>query len=264
MQLIRQYATRGTAELIYDPDRKQDQLVLSRSVQYFGFELEHELEPVRHFSPDLAQEARHVLAAATARGEGKHLSVKKNRASIEAVRDAYRRSGGATPRLGLAELTVLYERQLAHVNSVEEFRNARLTLDPDYFVPRELREQYAALPSVVLIRDRECWIDYEVEEDHNGAVRGIARLRVPEKLARTLTEEELPILDRPLRFSVLRGQRGAVRADTLDELQELLDRPWSPDEIDETDSPYARDSKAHRRPFRGAPRNRRSQRRHRR
>ena len=29
---------------------------------------------------------------------------------------------------------------------------------------------------------------------------------------------------------VLRGPRGAVRADTLDELQDVLDRPWSPEE----------------------------------
>ena len=65
----------------------------------------------------------------------------------------------------------------------------------------------------------------------------MARLRLPEKLARTLTDAELPTtLDRPLRFVVLRGQRGAVRARTLDELQELLDRPWSPDEVDARES----------------------------
>jgi hypothetical protein len=37
-----------------------------------------------------------------------------------------------------------------------------------------------------------------------------------------------------VRFVVLRGQRGAVRADTLDELQERLAQPWSPDEVEET------------------------------
>jgi tryptophan 2,3-dioxygenase len=53
---------------------------------------------------------------------------------------------------------------------------------------------------------------------------------LPEKLARSLVDEELPALDRPLRFVVLRGPRGAVRAASLAELQALLDRPWSPDE----------------------------------
>ena len=65
----------------------------------------------------------------------------------------------------------------------------------------------------------------------DGRPRGVARLRLPEKLARTLTEDELPRLDRPVRFTVLRGPRGAVRASTLDELQDILDRPWSPDEV---------------------------------
>jgi hypothetical protein len=58
----------------------------------------------------------------------------------------------------------------------------------------------------------------------------VARLRLPEKLARTLVEEELPQLDRPLRFVVHRGPRGAARGSSLAELQEVLDRPWSPDE----------------------------------
>jgi ATP-dependent helicase HrpA len=62
-------------------------------------------------------------------------------------------------------------------------------------------------------------------------------LRLPEKLARNLVEEELPALDRPVRFVVIRGQRGAIRADSLNELQDLLDQPWSPDEVEA--SPYA-------------------------
>src|SRR5688500_20106320 len=46
-----------------------------------------------------------------------------------------------------------------------------------------------------------------------------------------MAEEELPVLERPLRFVVIRGQRGAIRANTLDELQEALSHPWSPEEI---------------------------------
>ena len=42
------------------------------------------------------------------------------------------------------------------------------------------------------------------------------------------------MLDRPLRFVVIRGQRGAIRADSLEELQETLDQPWSPDEIEDS------------------------------
>ena len=56
-----------------------------------------------------------------------------------------------------------------------------------------------------------------------------------EKIARTVVDAEIPTLDRPVRFVVTRGQRGAVRADSLDELQEILERPWSPDEVDDGD-----------------------------
>jgi hypothetical protein len=248
--LIRHYATRGAPELIYDPHRKHDQLLVSRRVEYFGFEFDRELEPVKAFPPQLAQEARHVLAQAMANGTARHVSVKKNRAAIEAVRETYRRSGGKTPKLGLAELTALYEDQLAGVDSVDTFRNARLTVDPDQFVSAAERAGYDALPSLVLVREKEVWIDYDVEAHDDGTPYGVARLRLPEKLARTLVPEELPTLDRPLRFTVLRGQRGAVRADNLDELQELLARPWSPDELDD-DSPYADPRKRDRRPFRG-------------
>jgi ATP-dependent helicase HrpA len=59
----------------------------------------------------------------------------------------------------------------------------------------------------------------------------VARLRLPEKIARTLTEGEIPSLDRPVRFVVLRGQRGAVRSDDLEDLKERLAQPWSPDEV---------------------------------
>jgi ATP-dependent helicase HrpA len=251
--LIRKYATRTRPHLEYDPHRKHDQLVLASRVEYFGFELDREVEAVREFPPDLAAEARHILAEAAARGDARQVSLKRNQAAINAVREAYRRSGGATPRLGLDELTALYESQMASVNSVEEFRNARLTVNPDDFVSPEERERLSKLPDVALVRDREAWIDYDVEERPDGSPYGVARLRLPEKIARTVTESELPVLDRPMRFTVVRGQRGAVRANTLDELQELLDRPWSDDEIAQERKRDDRKSQHDRRPFHGKP-----------
>ncbi|HTD82312.1 MAG TPA: DEAD/DEAH box helicase, partial [Gemmatimonadaceae bacterium] len=233
MELIRRYATRGEAQLIYDPRRKHGPLVLRQSLEYFGFELDSETETVEEFPAEHAAEARHLLAEAVARGEARHFAVKKNRDVIEEIREAYKRSGGETPRFGLAELTALYEKQLADVNSLDDFRAARLVVDREKFVPRALRERLEGLPNEVMIRDRQVDIDYDVEE-RDGQQRGVARLRLPEKIARTLTEGEIPRLDRPVRFVVLRGQRGAVRADTLEELQERLAQPWSPDEIEES------------------------------
>jgi hypothetical protein len=233
MHLILRYATRSGAELIYDPHRKHGPLVLKRKLEYFGFELESEAETVEDFPLELAEQARRILAEALARGEARHFAVKKNRDVIEEIREAHKRSGGETKRLGLSELTSLYEEQLANVNSMDDFKSARLSVERERFVPREIREKLERLPSHVMVRDREVEIDYDVEE-RDGERRGVARLRLPEKIARSLTEAEIPRLDRPVRFVVLRGQRGAVRADDLEELQERLSQPWSPDEVVES------------------------------
>jgi ATP-dependent RNA helicase HrpA len=245
MELIRRYATRNKPELVYDARRKHGPLMLKRRLEYFGFELENELETVEEFPPELAAEARHLLAEALARGEARHIAVRKNRDVIEEIREAYKRSGGETQRLGLAELTALYEGQLQNVRSLDEFKSARLTIDRDAFVPRDVRERLRGLPDQVMIRDREVDIDYDVEE-RDGNRLGVARLRLPEKIARTLTEDEIPPLDRPVRFVVLRGQRGAVRADALEDLQERLAQPWSPDEVEETADERAMLSSAER------------------
>ena len=245
MELIRRYATRGVAELMYDPRRKHGPLVLSQKLEYFGFELDKEIETVEEFPAEHAAQARHLLAESVARGEARHFAVKKNRDTIEDIREAYKRSGGETRRLGLPELTALYEEQLAGANTMEDFRAARLVVDREKFVPREVREKLQRLPSQVQIRDREVEIDYDVEE-RDGQRRGVARLRLPEKIARTLSEGEIPRLDRPIRFVVLRGQRGAVRADTLEELQERLAQPWSPDEVEESADDRALQSHAER------------------
>jgi hypothetical protein len=164
---------------------------------------------------------------------------------IEDIRDAYKRSGGETKRLGLSELVALYEQQLAEVNSMDDFKSARLDVDPSQFVPDEVRAKLERLPSSVTLRDRPVEIDYDVEE-RDGQRRGVARLRLPEKIARSLTASEVPQLDRPVRFIVLRGQRGAVRADDLEELQDLLAQPWSPDEVEESSDDQAMLSHAER------------------
>ncbi len=245
MELIRRYATRSGVEVIYDPRRKHGPLVLKRKLEYFGFELESELETVEEFPSEFAAQARHALAEALARGEARHFAVKKNQEVIQDIRDAYKRSGGETKRLGLSDLISVYEEQLAQVNSMDDFRSARLHVDVSRFVPDAVRATLDRLPRSVTVRDREVEIDYDVEE-RDGLRQGVARLRLPEKIARSMTAAEIPQLDRPVRFVVLRGQRGAVRADELEELQERLAQPWSPDEVVESPDDQAMLSHAER------------------
>lgn len=229
--LLRPYATVSEGEVVYNPESRRTPLVIRRRVMFHGFELEREIEAIDEFPPEYAARAREVLAEALARGEARHPGARLNQQAIEAIRETYRRSGGTTPRLGLADLTRLYAEQLADVNSMEAFRRTRVVVDADAMVAPDVRERYASLPGAVAVRGRDIEIQYDVEERPDGALIGVARLRLPEKIARTLTEAELPTLDRPLRFVVSRGARGAARGDTLETLQEELDRPFTDQEI---------------------------------
>ena len=234
MGLVRKYAQRGEARLTYDGRGKRDALIRESRLTYFGFDLERDEDVLDEFPEGQEQAARRAIAEALARGETRHVAVKRNRAAIEEARELYRRSAGATPRLGLAELTAMYEEALGEVRSIREYRGAPLRLPLTGWVSPEERERLLALPGHLDLRNKPVGIEYDVEEgggeDGRPATVGVARLVLPEKLARTLVDEELPRLDRPLRFVVHRGQRGSMRAATLRELQELLDRPWSPDE----------------------------------
>jgi hypothetical protein len=230
MSLIKRYATSSTQSLVYDARHKQSPLALERRVEYFGFELEREREAVDEFPAGLEGDARRVLAEALARGEARHAAVMRNRQAIEEVREAYRRSGGATPRLGQAELTSWYAGQLRDVRNLHEYRAEPLRFDADAFVPREERTRLSSLPGAAEIRDRTVPMHYEVEDTATGPI-GVVRMVIPEKVARGLAREELPELDRPVRFTVTRGGRGSVKADSLAEIKEALARPYTDDEL---------------------------------
>lgn len=229
MGLIRRYATPAEGSLVVDSSRSRDTLTLTRRVTYHGFELERDEDLLEDFPPGREAEIRKLIAMALARGDAKHPAVRRNRRAVDELRELYRRSGGTTPRLTLADLATRYEESLAHVTSMRDYHAAPLKLDLWELVPRGERQRLLDLPSVVEIRGKWVNIEYDSENDSEREI-AVARLRLPEKMARTLVDEELPVLDRPLRFVVLRGPRGAVRAESLAALQALLDQPWSPDE----------------------------------
>ena len=267
MALVRRHAGASAGALVLDSSRSRDVLLMTQRVSYHGFELERDEEEVDDFPPDRSGEARQVLAMALARGEARHPAVRRNRRAIDELRELHRRSGGTTPRLTLAELAARYEALLTDVDSMEAFRAAPLKLDLWPLVSPEDRERLLALPSAVEIRGKWIDVDYDLESPagDDGPALPVARLRLPEKLARSLVDEELPVLDRPLRFVVMRGPRGAVRAASLRELQVQLDQPWSPDEAPDLRPGRTRDGRPPRRhEDRRAPRGRHGDRRRRR
>ena len=73
------------------------------------------------------------------------------------------------------------------------------------------------LPSMIRLFGDAVALDYEVED---GA--GVVRLRMKEGQAHRLQPRDLPVLDRPIRFTVARGAQSAIRASTLAELKAML------------------------------------------
>jgi ATP-dependent RNA helicase HrpA len=92
-----------------------------------------------------------------------------------------------------------------------------------------VRTGLSSLPGAVEMRDRTVPMHYEIEETPSGPL-GVVRLVIPEKIARGLVREELPDLDRPARFTITRGGRGSVKADSLEEIGDALDRPFTDEE----------------------------------
>jgi ATP-dependent helicase HrpA len=65
MDLIRKYATRSTGELVFDPKRRGIPFAIARRVEYYGFELEADREPVDVAPP--AEEAARLKREYAAR-----------------------------------------------------------------------------------------------------------------------------------------------------------------------------------------------------
>ena len=159
--------------------------------------------------------ARRVLADALARGEARHVAVKRNRAGDRGDARGVAPLGRQHAAARLRELARLRARSSATVSSLDEFRATppAARRSTRSCRPAE-RERYAALPTHVEVRGKRGGDRLRRRGAAGRRPRvGVARLRLPEKLARTLIDEELPALDRPLRFVVHArpARRGARR-----------------------------------------------------
>jgi ATP-dependent helicase HrpA len=228
--LVRRYAAPGPPKVILSGPRKHLGLSLERRRTYFGFHLDTEVEPITGALPaPLRPAARDVLTEALLTGETTHPDQQRLRRTLQELDELWRRSGGTLPAVAPSALRRRIRAQLESVDGWEQFLHTRITLDPAELVAGEIRETLAALPSGVRLRGDTVPLDYEVVDGE-----GIARVRLREGQAKRLRPDELPPLDRPLRFSVQRGRHAPLMADTLPALQALLRRApkgeWSEEE----------------------------------
>jgi ATP-dependent RNA helicase HrpA len=216
--LVRRYAVRGEPRIEPAGSRRDQHLVVTRRLDYFGFELEQVREPLQGEVP---AELRHVLheglVDALLAGETIHPDQPRVRRALDELGELWRRSGGNLAEIAPESVRSRLLDQLKQVGSWQGFLATRLSLDAEDLVPQEARSRLMSLPSMVRLHGDAVPLDYEVESG-----TGVVRLRLREGQARRLHERELPPLDRPVRFTVVRGKHPAVRAASLAELRAAL------------------------------------------
>jgi ATP-dependent helicase HrpA len=218
--LIRRYASLGQPTVVLGGPRKHQQLSIERRRSYFGFELDTEIEPLQGEIPkELLPEARDVLARALLEGETIHPDQQWVRRVTAELEELWRRSGGTLPMLSRDALRSLIREQLKQVTSWDNFLRTRIALDPSELVDEATRARLNALPNRLHVRGDAVPLTYEVQ----GST-GVARVRLREGQAKRLRADDLPRLDRPLRFAVQRGHHPPILADTISDLQALLRR----------------------------------------
>lgn len=220
-ELIWEHSEPGEPELVFDLAHRRQPLRLRTTREYHGFVLEAEEEAIDVFPEALEEEARRVLARELLAGVAFHPDAAAHRGAFRELRETHRRSGGRPTAAGITveEATVRHlAAQMGGVHSYADFLETPLQIDPDEIVPASEREHWLALPDMVEIGGREFPLDYHLEGE-----TGVVRVRVPAGMVPYLDEDEIPTLDRPLRWTLLQGKREAIRADSLADAKRQLD-----------------------------------------
>ena len=216
--LIRRYARRGRPVIEVSGSRRHQGLVVRQRLTYFGFELDAVVEPLDDDVPDdLLPLLPDALAGALLAGETVHPSQGRIRRAAAELGELWRRSGGTLAAANPSAVRAAIASQLTGVRSWRGFLATPVSLDPAGLVPESVRNRLAALPAGARVLGDMIPIRYEVTPEG-----GIARLEFREGQARRVTAADLPALDRPVHFSVVRGSRESVQAATLDELRAAL------------------------------------------
>jgi len=218
--LIHRFAVRGTPQVTFREGHRHTGLVVEQATAYFGFELDRHREVLAdEFPAALAAQARLAIAEALVAGRTPHTDQRAVARAVARLDEYWRRSGGLLAAAGPDAVATALASQLSSVRSWSDFLQTRLDLDPHLFVEEATRQELDALPSSVSLLGDRVPLHYEVE-------RGtpVVRIRLREGKARRLRAGMLPRLDRPVRFTVLRGRGEVLRADSHEELAAGLAR----------------------------------------
>jgi hypothetical protein len=231
--LVREHAALGPPRVTLTGPRKHQGLAVERRRRYFGFDLDTEVEPLRGVIPEaLRPAARDTLTDALLAGETAHPDQGRIRRGVETVDELWRRSGGTLTQTSPQAVRERIRAQLEGIRSWDDFLASRIALEPGAMVDEVTRSRLDALPGMIRVRGDAAPLDYEIA---NGV--GVARVRLREGQAKRLRPGDLPPLDRPLQFALLRGRHAPAVVETIAELQAELRRAPRANPTDEDDRP---------------------------
>src|SRR5256712_11060199 len=103
---IRRYARRGAPTVVFERQRRHEGLMRVRTVSYFGFLLERDIEPLPSpFPPELVAAARAALVEALLAGHTPHPDQARVRRALERLGFYWRRPGGRPTPAGTQQAT---------------------------------------------------------------------------------------------------------------------------------------------------------------
>ncbi len=217
-KLIQRYATLQPPEVEYRAHGRRSGLVVTHRRSYFGFELERQRAPLSgDFPPPLIDDVLKTLADALCDGITPHHAQPELSRAVNRLDMYWRRSGGTVPDASPESVVRIVRNQLANVRSWQQFLESPLMLDADDLVPQTRRIELDRLPTSLHLLGDRVPLSYGFE-----AGAPVVTLMLREGQARRLRPRDLPVLDRPLRFSVHRGRREVVRASSLEELEHRI------------------------------------------
>ena len=218
--VVKEFATWGKPQVSVTGPRKHQHLATHRRLDYFGFHLETVVEEIEgNVPPALLDPARDALVSALIEGESPHPDQGRIRRAVADLDEMWRRSGGTLPAIAPSAIRAMLRSQLEQVKGWDGFLRQRVTLDPEVLVPEETRRALAALPTSVRLHGDAAPLHYEMEE---GV--GVVRLHLREGQARRFQDRDLPPLDRPIRFAIVRARQAPALGATVAEAMRALHR----------------------------------------
>jgi len=219
-KLIQQYASRGEPEIELRNRRGRSRLSLVRASRYAGFVLERRRTAIVDTFPEGLEDAtRRELARKVLAGVSTHPNQERVLKVVQRLDDYWRRSGGKLAEVHPREVEARILEQLREALSWQDFIDTVIFLSIEDFISSDQRASLDSLPTTATIRGKQIPLRYELD-----GKTPVVRLRFREALAQRVTKRHLPKLDRPLRFTVIRGKREVLHAASVEELQERLRR----------------------------------------